>query len=207
MANEPTIDANDSPWPRKSDRFFESADDWDHNACVNWLLDGWDLYAVGYKRAGDILVNHIVDTHLEQDMLVFPIVFNYRQYIELQSKQLIRLGRRLLDKYEPFPRTHNLQALWSICRALISEIEPSGSEADLEAVDDAIAQFCSVDPSSEGFRYPVSRDGGPSLPDALRIINLRQLRDAIDRLAAFLDAISTMFSVYLEYKYEMERSF
>ena len=206
MSNEPINDTNDSPWPRKGDTFFESADDWYHNACVNWSSDSWDLYAVGYKRAGDILVDHITDTQLEQDFLVFPIVFNYRQYIELQSKQLIRVGHRLLDKHEPFPRTHNLQALWSICRALISGVEPNGSKADLEAVDDAIAQFCSVDLTSEGFRYPVNRDGDPSLPEALRIINLRQLRDAMNRLAAFFDAVSTMFSVYLDYKYEMERN-
>ena len=206
MTNEPVNDADALPWPRKGDAFFESADDWWHNACVNWSSNNWELYATGYKRAGDILVDHIMDTQLYHDWLVYPIVFNYRQYIELQSKQMIRIGHRLLEKQEPFPRTHNLRALWSICRPLISEIEPNGSETDLEAVDDAIAQFCSVDVTSEGFRYPVNRDGEPSLPDVLRIINLRQLRDAMDRLAAFFDAVLTMFSVYLEYKHEMERT-
>ncbi len=205
MDNKPINDAEALPWPRKGDTLFDSADDWYHNARVNWLPDGWDAYAIGYKRAGDILVGHIVDMHRDRDKIVFPIVFNYRQYIELRLKKLIRDGRRLLDEQEPFPRTHDLQKLWSSCRDLISKIEPNGSKADIEAVDDAIEKFCSVDPGSDSFRYPVDRDGNPSLPDTLRLINLRQLRDAMDRLAAFFDAVSTMFSVYLDRKHEMEQ--
>jgi|SRR5215510_2689719 len=205
MDNKPINDAEALPWPRKGGTLFDSADDWYHNACVNWLPDGWDAYAIGYKRAGDILVGHVVDTHRDMDTIVFPIVFNYRQYIELRLKGLIRDGRRLLDEQEPFPPTHNLQKLWSTCRDLIFKIEPNNSDADIEAVDEAIEQFCFVDFGSDGFRYPVDRNGNPSLPDALRHINLRQLRDAMDRLAAFLDAASTMFSVYLDHKYEMEQ--
>jgi hypothetical protein len=81
MSNKPIDDAEALPWPRKGDTLFDGADDWYHNACVNWLPDGWDAYALGYKRAADILVGYIVDTHRDRDTIVFPIVFNYRQYI------------------------------------------------------------------------------------------------------------------------------
>lgn len=204
MPYDPDNDYN-SPWPRKSDTFFASADDGIHNACINWLPDAWDAYAIGYRRAGDLLVEYVIDHHRYQDTLVYPIVFNYRQYIELRLKELIRVGRRLVNRPEPFRRTHNLWDLWSICRDLIAEIETHGSQDDLEAVGEAIDQFCMVDVGSDRFRYPEDRDGNPSIPESVRYINLRQLRDAMGRLAAFFDAVSTMCSAYLNNKYEMEQ--
>jgi hypothetical protein len=204
LDNKPINDAEALARTPKGDTFFASADDWYHNACVNWLPDAWDAYATGYMCAGNILVGHIVDTHRDRDTLVFPIVFNYRQYIELRLKGIIRSGRRLLGEQESFPRTHDLRLLWSICRALISEIEPNSSETEIEVVDEAIAQFCLVDLNSDCFRYPVDRNGNRSLPDTLRLINLRQLRDSMEHLAGFFDAVSGIFSVYLDRKYKME---
>ena len=63
----------DLPWPRKGDILFDSADDWYHNACLNCRYDNWELYATGYKMAGDILVQHIIDTRCDRDTLVFPM--------------------------------------------------------------------------------------------------------------------------------------
>lgn len=75
-----------------------------------------------------------------------------------------------------FPKTHDLRVLWDMCRLLISEIEPSATEEDLEAIDEAIAQFCAVDPKSHSFHYPVDRQGNSSIPPTLRVINVRRLR-------------------------------
>jgi hypothetical protein len=97
------------PWPKKGDVLFDSADDWYHNACINLRFFNWDVYASGYKHAGDLLVQHVIDTRNHRDTLVFPIVFNYRQYIELRLKELILIGRILSDESPEFPPTHNLR--------------------------------------------------------------------------------------------------
>jgi len=197
---------NHLPWPRKGDILFDDADDWYHNACLNWGYDTWELYASGYKTAADILVQYVVDTRSERDTLVFPIVFNYRQYLELRCKEIIRVGRRLSDESAEFPHIHDLGKLWKICRDIIANNEPSASGDDFEAVDEIIAQFCAVDPKSETFRYPTDRQGNRSIPEELHVLNVRHLRDVIDRVASFFDGVSMAFSAYLDYKADMDCS-
>ena len=53
--------------------------DWYLNACLH-IGEGWDAYAEGYKNAGDVLVQHVIDYSRDQDFLVYPIAFLYRQY-------------------------------------------------------------------------------------------------------------------------------
>jgi len=198
----------DLPWPRKGDVLFDGgADDWYHNACLNSRYDNWEMYAAGYKLAGDILVQHIIDKRDDRDTLVFPIVFNYRQYLELRCKEIIMVGRILADEAAEFPKTHDIQRLWTICRAIVADGEPSASDADLEAIDEAIAQFCAVDPRSESFRYPVDREGNSSLPETLHVINLRNLRDVINRVGSFFDGVSMAFSAYMDYKADMQSAY
>ena len=43
--------------PSAEDKFFLSAEDWWNNACLNFLQNGWNLYAIGYKEAADIPAN------------------------------------------------------------------------------------------------------------------------------------------------------
>jgi len=197
----------DLPWPRKGDVLFEAADDWCHNACINLQFFNWDWYASGYKHAGDVLVQHVIDTRDHRDTLVFPIVFNYRQYLELRLKELIVVGRTLSDEAGEFPPTHNLRTLWDTCRVIIAQSDVGATDADFDAIDDAITQFCAADSGSDSFRYPVDRDGNPSIPDHLRVINLRQLRDRVDALATFLEGVSMAFSVYLDYKSDMQSAY
>ncbi|HMK50182.1 MAG TPA: hypothetical protein VK435_09020, partial [Thermodesulfovibrionales bacterium] len=77
------------PPPSADDKLFQSADDWWHNACLNYMHDSWPAYIIGYKKAADILVRHIKQKRRSQDTLVYPIIFLYRQYLELAIKNLI----------------------------------------------------------------------------------------------------------------------
>ncbi len=206
MIDSPFDSVIELPWPRKGDVLFDHADDWYHNACLNWRYDNWELYASGYKTAAEVLVQYVIDTRSERDTLVFPIVFNYRQYLELRCKEIIRMGRMLANEAAEFPLTHDLEQLWRLCREIIADSEPSASEIDLEAIDESIAQFCAIDAKSEAFRYPVDREGNASIPEALRVLNVRQLRDVMSRVASFFDGVSMAFSAYLDYKADMESS-
>jgi hypothetical protein len=192
------------PWPRKGDHLFKGDDDWWHNACLNFLPDQWGIYADGYKLAGDILVEHVKNARRNQDILVFPIVFLYRQYIELRVKEIIRDGNQLLRIPESFPKHHKINELWRECRRILESFWPKGPTDDLDAVEECIQQFSQKDPSSMAFRYPTDKQGNRSLPD-LRHINLRNLSDVIDRIASLLDGASMGLSYYLEQKQEMEQ--
>lgn len=197
---------NSIPWPRKGDELFKSDEDWWHNACLNYLDDNWGLYEHGYKRAGDLLVEHIKDVRLEQDSLVFPIVFLYRQYIELKLKELIRSGNQLLDTPEDFPKHHKLDQLWKQCRRILEKVEPVCPKQDLDAVEECIQQFSEKDPTSMAFRYPTGKDDKPSLP-GLRHINLRNLSEVVARIAGLLTGASDCIAAYLDIKREMEAEY
>jgi len=74
------------------------------NADIGWMLNKAPFYNEGYKTAARELTVNYGDRHTnEKDTLVFPIVFLYRQYLELTLKDIIRelyrkLGYNINDK-------------------------------------------------------------------------------------------------------------
>lgn len=199
----------DFPWPRKGDKLFTSEDDWWHNACLNTVRGDWYPYISGYKKAADILAAYITDKSQEQDFLVYPIVFLYRQYLELRIKKLIIDGYRLQDKNLDFPKIHDLTNLWNECKRVIKELSNEADEhlKDLPSIDEAIKEFSNWDPTSENFRYPENKSGQPSLHPDLNLLNLRNFGEVMEKISNFLEAGAMQFSVYLEYKNEMELDF
>lgn len=184
------------PWPRPGDKVFTAADDWQMNACVNWG-GGWGLYAIGYKQAGDVLVERVAQDRGEADALVYPIVFSYRQYLELMLKDVLMEARRYYEIDKPFENDHSLLVHWDPLRELLSRRWPERPE-ELDAVEDNLRQFDAVDRGSFAFRYATSTKGVPSLPENMRHINLRNLSEVVARIGTFLEACATALSAERE---------
>ena len=190
--NEPLFTSKAAPDP-----------DWYLNACLHVTPETWDTYAEGYKRAGDILVQYVIDNNRDQDFLVYPIVYLYRQYLELRLKELIFVGSRLLDQNAKLPTHHDLLRLWRQVRPLIEEVWPNSQTNNyLDAIEDRLEELSSVDPGSYAFRYPQDIQGSPTLV-GIRHINLRQLRDVIQGISNVLDGSSIGMGEYLKAKHEM----
>lgn len=188
-------------FPEATDKLFTTQEDWWNNACVNWCWDEWGIYADGYKDAANILVKQ-VEKRSEgalQDTLVYPIVFLYRQYLELAIKGLLKDARRLQDIDEPLPMHHRIYDLWGECRALLKEISPGDSEDALDQITRLLKEFSTVDPTSEAFRYPHNKKGKPSL-EGMTHINLRVLRETMDGISNLLCGAQAQISEYLGYK-------
>ena len=194
------------PWPQKGDLLFTPAPDWWNNARVNFLHDHWETYVDGYKRAGDVLVEHVKNTHSDQDTLVYPIVFLYRQYIELRLKIIISDGNHFLEAKKEFPTHHDIVNLWVECKNIIIKMFVDDPIKDLTALEKCIKEFANIDPSSESFRYPVDKKGSPNLSE-LQHINLRNLSEVMGRIAAFLDSVSMGISVFLDQKKKIESEY
>ncbi len=190
------------PLPDPSDTLFTSAEDWWNNACLNYFHDGWAIYADGYKDAADILVDHVNDHGRRQDFLVYPIVFLYRQYLELAIKDLIRQARKLLDIAEPCPKIHRIDQLWALCDALLEEISPDNSVEYRREIGRLIGEFSQVDPLSMAFRYPEDNDGHPSLP-GISHINIPNVRDVINKISAILEGADAHIDECSSYKQDM----
>ena len=195
------------PWPRKGD---DPRTIGEYSRLVASFHVGfdepWGPIAEGFKRLGDLGVASVEQTGHGHDFLVYPILFSYRHFIELSLKEIIRNARSLLDKDGSAPETHNLANLWNTAEPLLMEIE-KGSAPTYRDVRACLARFDEMDPTSEAFRYPVKRSGENALPDDLHSLDLGQVREVIANIAAFLDAVATQTSVYLDSKDEMGRAY
>lgn len=190
--------------PESKYHLFKADFDWWHNACLNFNGIDIDAYAIGYKQAADFLVEHVSAERRNQDTLVYPIVFLYRQHLELRLKQLIGMGNTLLEApIKDKNLHHGLIPLWKQCRDILEQIHPNENTNDFNDAEKNIVEIDLVDPLSTAFRYPVDKKGKPSLK-GLRHINLRNLADAMDKTAALLDGAVEELSLLLQYKRDMD---
>ncbi|MDH4028383.1 MAG: hypothetical protein OEU95_06100 [Nitrospirota bacterium] len=186
------------------DPLFKSDNDYHNNACINWSHDPLELYIKGYKEAADSLVNKVIKTKTQQDTLVYPICFLYRQYIELRLKEIIRTGRELLDEGRSFPQHHKIKTLWPTAKTILNEVYKDDTDSpDLLFVEHIIMEFSSLDPESFAFRYPFDKFGVNPL-EGIYHINLRHLYDCINNFSEVIESASTGMSVYLDFKRDME---
>ncbi|MFC1834352.1 hypothetical protein ACFL2Q_06425 [Thermodesulfobacteriota bacterium] len=184
------------------DHLFMAADA-QTNACLNRFHKEWGLYAMGFKEAADLLVNHVEEGGISQDFLVYPVGFLYRHYLELAMKDLIRLGRELQYIDEPVPRTHNIQRLWGICRQVLLSAFPDDPTEELDEIERLIDELSRGDPKSTAFRYPEETSGSLSLP-GIDLINLSGLRQTVHKISLTLEGSCSALEEALQYKREIE---
>ena len=192
------------PRPRPGGQLFQSAEDCWHNAVLSEYQTSWYTYAEGYKRAAEAVIDHVAATRMMQDALVYPVLFLYRQYLELTLKILIADAEELAQIDGPPARGHDLNALWARCKQAVVRVmrELDDHSVDLSIIANCVLQFQEADPSAQGFRYPEHHDGSP-IRHAASHVNLRHLRDEMDNAGRVLDALLTGFSVYVDQRREM----
>ncbi|WP_417382174.1 hypothetical protein [Gimesia sp.] len=180
----------------------------DHtNACLNYMHDMSYGYSEGYRLAAELLINHVESENQNHDTLVYPICFLYRHALELQIKNIIRIGRKLLDKQGGHPSHHKLSDLWPLAKGLLREAEPNQPDPpEFSRIDKFIKQFADVDYDAQEFRYPTKVKGRKSL-EGITHISLTTLRANIEPLASFLWGCEAWLSEMLQFKNEVEREF
>lgn len=168
----------DIPWPRRGDRLFRKGG---RGSLAGVTIPDLAIAAGGYKTAADALVGQL-DESGRDDSLLAPIIFCYRQYIELRLKGIIKSTRWLTGKEPRY--VHDLVELWEPLRnELVDEAE--GRESDeLAVVDACIRKLNEVDPGT-AFRYPALS----TLKSEVVQVDLANLKAVVGRLAMFLDAL------------------
>jgi hypothetical protein len=189
--------------PSSRDGLFKVGSDTSLNACVNWRSPDWNLYATGYKTAADMLATYVVERRVRQDSLVYPILFLYRQYIELALKEIIRSGLTYLERDPATPKHHDLGQLWALAEKLLEEICPGDSVPESKETGRIIKELNKVDPQSDAFRYLVNKRGEQSL-QGITQIDIGNVQAVAARLAVMLDGATTQIGVYQDWKYDME---
>jgi hypothetical protein len=187
----------------KRDKILRPDRDWWNNAFV-WHES--DAYATGYRRAGEILVAHVVDSSRDQDTLLFPIVFVYRHALELLMKEIISSGRMLLDERSPAePLDHNLDRLLSTAITIIDRIWPDDEHpSELDLTKQVISELTQHDRTSEVFRYPKTKKNKLYLTQ-IQLVNLRHFGEQLKTCCDFLDGVVSGIHDHLDMKYEAMR--
>jgi len=184
------------PWPASGDHLIVSGGDGHHNA---WIPGYGDPFAhiEGYKRAGDLVWVAIEPNPRAAgiDYLVYPMIFLYRHFVELSLKDIIATGSHLEGGPGAFPAGHGLSELWAQARCLIERIEGAYVKSDLDAMAPLIAEFARIDGGGTAFRYPLGRDGNPSLP-GIQTLDLAAFHQGIEKMAAFFDGCRSQFGEY-----------
>ena len=133
-------------------------------------------YISGYKDAADDLVDKVLGISLA-DAYVFPIVFLYRQYLELVLKNLYV---KIYDKSTKMD--HDLSKIWEKVR---KKIKDETTKEGRELIDSVIEEFQQVDPRSFHFRYFWKLDYSSTLPDEMSV-DLGLLKERIDKVDTIL---------------------
>jgi hypothetical protein len=211
MAEEDALYNNEDivPFPEIGDRLFTTERYSHYNAQITYGFSDDRLYRYvsGYKEAADRLVQSLIEDSHHIDLVVFPTVFLYRQYLELRFKQLLIEGNRLLERSFTLPKHHRLDTLWHECKSLLKQIEPGITDGEVAGLESCIIEFSTIDPISMVFRYHVDTHDNPSLPPDLRYINILNLAQVMAKIDSFLDAVYMTISVAIDQKQEMEAAF
>lgn len=157
--------------------------------------------ATGFRMAGRRLVDDVLAQGGDQDFLVAPICYLYRHALELALKHLIAVGYQVVGRPDGVPHHHDLLALWREARGPILRVDPNARK-ECARVEREIAEIADVDPASEAFRYPTSRDGQPSWPADLRMIDVQHIGEVMDSLMDRFDGAADMLDVALDARQE-----
>jgi hypothetical protein len=185
------------PWPDDCTHVFRAGEGSRNLAWIPQSPEQWNLYAVGYREAGERLYQSWCTTG--HDFLIYPIVFLFRHYTELRLKELLQAAFDLLDLPAEWKRIHRLDDLWDHLRPFLSRIEPEGSERDLDNAERLLRELAERDPISVEFRYPEDIKGKRHLAD-LACIDVVNFFNAMSQLSSLLDGASMAISVYLQDK-------
>jgi len=184
--------------------------DEDTNAYIHeYKIYQWDLYAIGYKYAADLAIEHGLKKHSLDvikyhenyrtvDVLVWPAIYLYRQYLELRLKsimirgsmlELYEEGKYANEEYMEFESGHNLYNLWNDCRTLLENFYSDPDTEDLEelkTMDKYIEEFSKFDENSYKTRYPASK---PAKNKESKPYNYEKRQFSLDNLKSVMDNI------------------
>lgn len=141
----------------------------------------------GFRLAAVFLLEEAAAARIwnDRDPLVWPALYNFRHYVELELKYLVcefpELGLGVP------PATHRLRRLWPPVAEGFARCFGNEDREPFDVLERAIAMLEALDPAGDGFRYATTRVGESSMiedvyldPRAL----LRLIREVDDVLGA-----------------------
>lgn len=171
-------------WPRLGDRPFTHSVHWQDNAWIEpHVQSRLVIMTTGYKKAADLMVERAKTYRPDRDYLIYPIIFNYRQFIELSLKHLIATYGHTVGVTAIW-NCHDLSALWKSFMGVLEGYGHDNADETDPIVAEIVAEFAKVDPGSFSYRYPVDTKGKP-IPITHEQLDLAALADVMEALEGY----------------------
>lgn len=175
-------------FPQDGDNPFNQSDVYLQNANINrfghFRLENM---IEGYKQGADLMVERALEDRVALDVLIFPIIFCYRHYIELSLKHLIANYGAIVGVSSLW-KTHDLSTLWNTVKVVVKNYGVEGEDDSELIVTDIITEFEKLDRGSFSFRYPVDKEG-KLIEFELESCDLVNLADVMKGLEGYLDGL------------------
>jgi hypothetical protein len=177
------FDRYNERWPRKGDCIFAPGRD---ATPANGVGERVYRLGMGYKLAGDVLVQNLVGQPRDHDNLMYPILFCYRHFIEIALKEIIEahgpwVGVSVLRK------DHKLPELWKLFMQITVAYHNDATDEAAATVAACIDEIAQVDPMAVAFRYARDRRTGALIPLEFGPIDLTNLHDVMNGIANFFE--------------------
>lgn len=181
-------------FPNSTDVLFQEESNSSYGAWVKNPANKFFLYSQGYLAAANLVYTSIEKSPVFQNTLVYPMIFNYRQFLELRLKELSVMGNKYLGREKDFEEVHSLKKLWDEYRQnILANLEPNIDTTLLDDVERLINEFEAEDPNSMNYRYPHKKlEKGAATSTRKESLNrqtldLKNFKATIDKLIHFLD--------------------
>jgi hypothetical protein len=165
----------------------------------------WRLYTDGYKRAGDILASRAKE-EFAPDELLYPILFLYRHYLELELKGLVAYSSRLTEERIELTglckENHNLSKLWQMLEKNLGVLHLNPEM--VTAAEAWVHELHKVDTESQAFRYPFDRKDQQTMC-GLDAVNIQNLSEKMTSLRNLMSVMFETIGEALDYQNEVNQ--
>ena len=186
---------------------------WTVGIAYHYQSNGYNMeiinpnFAEGYKSSADLLVKNALESKNIKilDTFIFPIMFLYRQYLELELKWIII---RFLEENACTKKkilkdiSHNLIKAWRIAKPIMLEYTEKKEKDDVKIVEEYINQFHRMDKGSFSFRYPIMKNLD-RIFNKEKKVNLKIILLRMNELYHFFDGVEGKLESIRDYKLEM----
>ena len=108
-------------WPERDHNLGATGADWTSHALIGWQEGEVGGRIAGYRRAAEILAEHVLAHRGDLDLVVFPLAGCWRQHVELRLKDLLADLQVLLGRPAEPRHHHDIERLWEEVRPLLYE--------------------------------------------------------------------------------------
>jgi hypothetical protein len=154
----------------------------------------WVELSAAYKNAADSLADAAIKQERNECGDLYPIVFLYRHFIELELKSLVALSlihsskEKLVEYAEKILGGHNPERLLDCLTSNLEDLEYLRESAEFTVFKLIVKELTGYDPSSTAFRYSVTKALDPTQVNlhGLSITNLRNVAQRFAQTCLFL---------------------